>query len=414
MALVAEIIAVGTELLLGNTANTDAQDVSQVLSELGIHCYFHTTVGDNDGRVKQAIEIAKGRADIIITTGGLGPTYDDMTKQTVCEAFHTPLVLHEPSWQRIVDYFKKINRPLTNNNRQQAMLPEGCTIMQNDWGTAPGCAFEADGKHILMLPGPPHECRAMLKNCAMPYLAKLCGQTIVSRKVKIFGMGESQVEDLVADYIKNAANPTIAPYAKDGECFLRVTASAENHDTAFAITEPAVKRLQEILGDVVYGIDVETLEEVVLELLKKHGKTLAVAESCTGGMLASRITSLSGSSQVFLGGAVTYTNKMKNVLLGVPLELLKKHGAVSRPVAEEMARGICTVTGADFGIGITGLAGPQGDGSDNPVGTVHIALFERQTGEISHIEGVFGDERRRIRTMSSSTALNMLRKKLTI
>lgn len=413
MALVAEIIAVGTELLLGNIANTDAQDISQGLSALGIHCYFHTTVGDNPARLRSALEIAASRADILITTGGLGPTYDDLTKQTVCDVFNRRLVLHEPTWERILDYFGKTGRTPTENNRQQALLPEDCFIFQNDWGTAPGCAVETNGKHVLMLPGPPRECRAMFANCAVPYLKNLTKDgTIVSRTVRLSGIGESQMEDKIRERISSAVNPTIAPYAKEGECFLRITASAPTEEEAFALTEPVVTELCELLDPYVYGVDVESLEEVVLAKLLKTGKTLAVAESCTGGMLSARITALPGASKAFLGGVIAYDSAVKTSVLGVKEETLRLFGAVSEETAIEMAKGIQKRTGADFTLSVTGLAGPGSDGSNVPVGMVHIACYNNSTGEMRHICRHMGDERHRVRTISVGTALNLVRQML--
>lgn len=409
MAHIAEIIAVGTELLLGGTANTDAQDISQALSELGIHCYYHTTVGDNPERLTEALRIARSRADILITTGGLGPTYDDLTKQTVCSFFARPLVMHEPTWERIQAYFAKIAAPLTENNRQQAMLPENCVIFENDWGTAPGCGFQAGETHVLMLPGPPRECRAMLRKCAMSYLSALRGDVIVSRVVRVFGLGESRMETLLRERMEAARNPTIAPYATEGECFLRVTASAATEAEAYALTEPVVADLQRILSPYVYGVDVDALQNVVLNRLIEHNKTLATAESCTGGMIATRLTALPGASKVFLGGVTAYDNRVKTALLDVPESLLREHGAVSRPVAEAMARGVCARTGADLGLSVTGLAGPGGDGSGTPVGTVFIALYDSGNGTLQCIENVLGDERHRVRAAASSRAMNLLR-----
>ncbi len=412
MALVVEIIAVGTELLLGNIANTDAQDISQGLGELGLNCYFHTTVGDNVGRLVQALDIARSRADVIITTGGLGPTYDDLTKQTVCEAFGQALVLHAPTWARIESFFKQVGRPVTENNRQQAYLPEGCTVFENNWGTAPGCAFLAGGKHVLLLPGPPRECRPMFRVCAMPYLAKLSEKALVSRNVRIFGRGESDVEQRLREKMLSASNPTIAPYAKEGEVMLRVTASADTKEQAYALTEPVVKDILDTLGDIVYGVDVENLEGVVLDLLAQHDRTLAVAESCTGGMIAARLTAIPGASSHFVGGVCVYQTQLKTALLGISREDLTRDGVVSEPTARAMAIGVCRVTGASLGLAVTGLAGPGGDGSLTPLGTVWVALHDAQTGETLVKGGNFGDERYRVRQMAANTSLDTVRRHL--
>lgn len=310
-----EIIAVGTELLLGEIVNTDAQVISQGLAELGINVYFETVCGDNPERLRSVLEIAKSRADIIITTGGLGPTADDLTKETIAAAFGKGLVLHQPSMDRLRAHFK--DRPMTKNNEKQAYLPEGCTVLDNDWGTAPGCAFEAEGCTVIMLPGPPTECTNLFKHRAMPYLEKMSGGTLCSRYIRVFGLGESAMEDKLAHQMKTWKNPTAAPYAKDGECLVRVTAMAPTREEARRMTEPAVEELCGILGDVVYGIDVDSLEEVVVKGLTERGLTLATAESCTGGLLGKRLTDVPGASACYVGGVVSYSNDVKQRLLGV-------------------------------------------------------------------------------------------------
>ncbi len=412
MPLIAEIIAVGTELLLGNIANTDAQDISQGLSELGINCYYHTTVGDNHDRLTAALETAISRADIIITTGGLGPTYDDITRETVAEAFGLRLLPHEPTWRRIEAFFTQIGRPLTENNRKQAFLPEGSAALENDWGTAPGCAFFARGKHVIILPGPPRECRPMFRDCAMPYLAALSENVLVSRNIRVFGMGESAVEQKLRAIMEAAENPTVAPYAKDGEVLLRVTASAPTLDEACALTEPLVADILEIMGDVVYGVDVESLEELAHMLLREKRRTLAVAESCTGGMIAARLTSIPGASKTFAGGVCVYQTALKTSLLGISPEALRCDGVVSEATARAMAESVCRVTGATLGVSVTGLAGPGGDGSDVPVGTVCLALHDAAEGRTLVKSGNFGDERHRVRQMACNTALDMVRRYL--
>ena len=410
MPIVAEIIAVGTELLLGNVANTDAQEISQGLSELGIHVYYHTTVGDNDARLRAAVDIARARADILITTGGLGPTYDDMTKQTMAGCFGLKLVRDERSWERIRAYFANVGHAVTPNNERQAWLPEGCTVMENQWGTAPGCIFSAAGKHVLMLPGPPRECTAMFRHCAMPWLRTLTSGTLVSRNIHIFGMGESAVENVLRDLMETAENPTVAPYAKEGEVMLRVTARADTEEQARRLTEPAVRDICEKLGDVVYGIDAGSLEQRVSVLLRERGLTLASAESCTGGLLGARLTELSGASEVFAGGVVAYAEAAKIRLLSVPDETLRTQGAVSGPVAEAMARGVRERFGADIGVGITGLAGPDGDGSGTPVGVVFVSLCAEETCVVRQY--ALGAGRRRIRVSAVNRALDMVRRYL--
>ncbi len=412
MSLTCEIIAVGTELLLGSIANTDARDISRGLAEAGIHCYYHTTVGDNPARLREALRIARERADIIITTGGLGPTYDDLTKKTVCDAFSVPLELHQGTWERILAYFARIGKPVTENNKQQAMVPVGGIVMENDWGTAPGCGFESGGIRVFMLPGPPKECRPMFETCLMPMLRAFSGTTIASRNIHIFGVGESAVEDRLRSLMECSENPTLAPYAKEGEVTLRVTASAETRGEALSLIGPMVENIKDLLGDVVYGVDADSLESVVLESLNLHGARLAVAESCTGGMVASRLTGIPGASRGFAGGVVAYAREVKEKLLGVEAKLIDEQGLVSEQVALAMASGICRVTGADLGLGITGLAGPNGDGSGIPVGTVCLALYDARNGASLMLTRNFGDERGRIRTMASLTALDMVRRHL--
>ena len=412
MTYTAEIIAVGTELLLGNTANTDARDVSQALSELGINVFFHTVVGDNPERLKQAVAIAKNRADIIITTGGLGPTYDDLTKQTLAESFGKKLIFSEAEAQKIRDIFKSRNNigSMTDNNLRQAELPEGCVIFDNAIGTAPGCAFEAEGKHILMLPGPPRECRLMLKTQAVPYLANLSESEIHSHNIHIFGLGESAVEAKLFELMEKLRNPSLAPYAKDGEVMLRLTAKAASKEEAERLMAPVLEQVRETLGDIIYGVDTDSLENTVVKQLAERGLTLAAAESCTGGLMSKRLTDIPGASQVFLGGIVAYSTQSKTTLLGVDPELIKEKGACSREVALAMADGARNKFGADIGVGITGIAGPGSDGSGLEPGTVFIALTT-ENASFCKSSGMISD-RDRVRTGSASGALNMVRRYL--
>ncbi|MDR0490273.1 MAG: competence/damage-inducible protein A [Oscillospiraceae bacterium] len=410
MSLTAEIIAVGTELLLGGAVNTDARDVSVALSELGINVYFHTVVGDNAVRLRQAVEIAKNRADIIITTGGLGPTYDDMTKQTLAEAFGKKLVFNESVAEQIREFFRKRlhNMEMTENNLQQAELPEDCVIFNNGVGTAPGCAFTAGGKHILMLPGPPRECREMLRSCAIPYLKSLSESEIHSRNIHIFGLGESAVEAKLRDLMENLQNPTLAPYAKEGEVMLRLTAKAESKEEADILMKPVLSEVLEILGDLVYGVDTGSLENTVSRLLKERGMTVAAAESCTGGLFAKRLTDIPGASGIFPGGIVAYNAQSKTELLGVDPGLLKEKGAVSSEVALAMADGARRKFGADIGVGITGIAGPDSDESGLEPGVVFIALVAIGQSFCRSLS-LFHD-RDRTRTGAASHALDMVRR----
>lgn len=412
MSHTAELIAVGTELLLGNIANTDAQMISQGLSQLGINVYYHTVVGDNPQRVRQAVDIARGRADILITTGGLGPTCDDLTKVAVAQAFGKELVYHEPSAQRIRERFAQRGTPVTENNFQQAMVPEGCTVLDNDWGTAPGVAFQADGTHVLMLPGPPRECAMMFRHRALPYLQQLADGVIASRTVKTFGIGESAAEALLRDLMNALHNPTLAPYAKPTGTELRITAHAPTREEALRLIAPVEEQVKAILGDKVIGVDVDSLEEVCFALLKDRSLTVGTAESCTGGLLAKLLTDLPGSSAVFRGGVVSYTNGVKAGLLGVPQDLLDRYGAVSPQVAEAMARGAKAALGCDIALSTTGVAGPDADDRGNPIGLVYLGLAWGDQCRVTEFRA--GPvERERVRRQAAQTALDLLRRHLT-
>ncbi|MCD7947219.1 MAG: competence/damage-inducible protein A [Oscillospiraceae bacterium] len=410
MSNTAELIAVGTELLLGNIANTDAQMLSKELSALGINVYYHTVVGDNPERLGQAVNLAKSRADIIITTGGLGPTYDDLTKNVLADTFGKKLVFHEDSAARIRDYFMRMKREMTENNLLQAMLPEGCTVFDNDWGTAPGCAFEADGVCVIMLPGPPQECAKMFQHRAAPYLQSRSDGLILSRSLRIFGMGEAAVEAQLHDKMNRMTNPTLAPYAKPSEVELRITARADTEEEARRLIAPVEAELREELGELIYGADVNSLEEAILPLLQERGMTFGCAESCTGGLIAERFTACPGASAVFNGGIVSYSNDVKQSLLNVSSDMLAAHGAVSAPVAESMAQGARRALGCDLAIAATGVAGPDSDARGTPVGTVFVALASPTGIWVRELTLGFG--RDRIRTLAASYAFDMARRYL--
>ena len=411
--MIAELIAVGTELLLGNIANTDGQFLSEKLSTMGIIVHHHTVVGDNPARLAEALETARKRADIIITTGGLGPTYDDLTKQTICKTFGKELELHEDILEEIKTWFQtKLGKTMPENNVQQALLPVGCTVFDNPVGTAPGCAFEKDGVHVLMLPGPPFECKYMFENRAAKYLEQFTDGVIVSHEIKIFGMGESSVEEALREPMTRLTNPTLAPYAKLNECMVRATAKAETKEKAEELLRPLVEQVKETLGDVIYGIDVESLEEVVSGLLREKGLTLSAAESCTGGLIAKRMTDLAGASNVFRGGVVSYTNGVKAGVLGVPEELLEEFGAVSEPVARAMAECCRKVCGSDLAVSVTGVAGPDTDDRGNEVGTVYIALARAEDTICKKLSCGKGRGRDRVRSAAASNAFDMIRRQL--
>ena len=406
-----EIISVGTEILLGHITNTDARDVSEMLSRIGINVKYHTVVGDNPERLRACVEIARSRADIIITTGGLGPTCDDLTKQILAESFGLKLVQNDDEVRFLHDFIRN-KRNFTPNNFQQAMLPEGCTVFHNLWGTAPGCAFRAEGKTVIMMPGPPVECVPMFRTYGVPYLRALSDEQIVSHSIRVFGIGESAIDDMFADEMNVMENPTMAPYAKECDCLLQVTAKAGSEAEAEAMMAPVIAHVKERLGDFVYGTDVECLEEAVFPLLKEKGLTFATAESCTGGEIAKRFTDIPGASSVFLGGAVVYTNEVKARLLGLEPEMIEEKGAVSREVAVALAEQVRRLTGADIGIGVTGLAGPDGDGV-HEVGTVFVSMAVEGSNYVRAL--TLGPKRTRsyIRRMSGNHAYDMMRRWLT-
>jgi len=404
-----EILAVGTELLMGEIVNTDAQMIAQGLNEHGFNVYWQTVVGDNPQRLRQALEIAKDRADIIITTGGLGPTADDLTKETVADVFGCPLKMDQVQLARLKE---RMGPKMTPNNEKQAMLPEGCTVLVNDWGTAPGCAFEAEGCHVIMLPGPPRECTPMFQQRAMPYLEKLCGGVIGSRYVKIFGQGESSVEYLTRPLADRLEQVTMAPYAKEGECELRITARAETKEAALALCDPVVEQVRALLGDKAYGVDVSSLEEVVVRGLEARGMTIACAESCTGGLIAKRITDVSGASAVFGYGCVTYWNEAKIRLLGVSPQTIEAYTEVSAQCALEMARGVRRLAGASVGISTTGYAGPTGGTEENPVGTVYIGLSWEGGETVFRPDRRYMRSREQVRRQAASHALDLVRREV--
>ena len=408
----AEIINVGTELLLGNIVNTDARDLAVMLSELGINVYWQTVVGDNPARLKAAVEIAVSRADVIITTGGLGPTYDDLTKQTVCEALGVGLYFDEKARAELEQFFR-IGRGgrMTENNLQQCWLPVGCTPFYNTCGTAPGCGFTVNGTTVLILPGPPKEMNAMMRHGGIDYLRSVSSEPIYSHNIMSFGMGESSIESILREEMQALTNPTLAPYAKEGEVRLRVTAKAPDAAAAEAMMAPVIADVRRVLGDKIYGMDeIDSLEKAVLTLLKDRGETFAAAESCTGGLIAKRITDIPGSSAVFRGGVTVYTNDVK-MYLGVKRETLDAHTAVSREVAAELAQCVREKLGADYGLGVTGVAGPDSDGV-HPVGTVFVSLSCRDGVFVRALQLGERSDRSRIRTLSANHAFDMLRRRI--
>ena len=408
----AEILCVGTELLLGDIVNTNAAFLSQRLAELGINVYRHTVVGDNPNRLKVALESALESADLVITSGGLGPTYDDLTKETVAEYFGRDMKEDAHSLGRIEEYFKRTGRVMTENNRKQAMMPEGAIIFDNDYGTAPAlalCGGEKNSKTVIMLPGPPVEIIPIFKEKVMPYLMERRQNVIASRNVHIFGMGESAVENEIAEIMKNSQNPTIAPYCKEGEVRLRVTASAKSEKEALDICDGAIEKITKTeVGKYIYGIDVESIERAAIAFLRENGLTLSCAESCTGGLISKRITDIPGCSDVFVGSCVTYANEAKIKLLGVSEDTLREWGAVSEQTAREMARGVRNALGTDIGVSVTGIAGPGGGTSEKPVGTVFLGISTKKGEQVRKLSLSSMRSRDYIRYVSASNIFDMI------
>jgi len=411
----AEVISVGTELLLGQITDTNATYLCRRLAELGIPVYFRQTVGDNRARIQEAFRLAWSRADLLLFTGGLGPTEDDLTKEAIAEALGVDLVLDEASWAHIQTFFARRSRPLTPNQRKQAMLPRGAQAIPNRWGTAPGVLWELEDRVIVILPGVPREMQGMFEETVIPYLRRRgwAGEEVIrSRVLKVVGIGEGALEEQVRDLLRST-NPTIAPLAHLGEVHLRITARGRPEEVDRMLAE-AEAALRERIGAYVYGTDDETLEEAVARLLKQTGQTVAVAESCTGGLLGHRLTNVPGSSAYFRGGVVAYANEAKTALLDVPEAVLRVHGAVSGEAAEAMARGVRAAFRADIGIAITGIAGPSGATPDKPVGLVYLALAEGATGRVVRVE--FGSEpgREGIKHLATQGALDLLRRHLLV
>ena len=408
----AEIVAVGTELLLGDILNTNAQFLSQELAALGIGVHFQSVVGDNPGRLSQVLYQALERNDLVITSGGLGPTDDDLTKQTICRALGVELYEDQKAKEMLEAHFSRSGRKITPNNYKQVMLPVGCVPFYNDYGTAPGCAIEKNGKIVMMFPGPPREIVPMFLKDGRDFLARYADSVIVSTSLREYGIGESALEPLVQELL-DGANPTTALYAKDGEVLIRVTAKEKDRETANKQCAQTVHKIREILGDVVYGENVDSLEQVVVQLLREQGKKIGVAESCTGGMLSMKITKIPGSSAVFEYGVCTYANRIKEKALHVPGEVLREFGAVSPQTAVYMARGIREESGADFGVSITGIAGPDGGTPEKPVGLVYVGICDSQGTWVKELrQHRSGKEREYIRNAATMQALDLVRRRL--
>ena len=406
----AEIIAVGTEILLGDILNINAQFLSKELASLGIDVYYQSVVGDNEYRLLNIFEESLNRSDIIITTGGLGPTKDDLTKEVAAKYFEQELVLDKYSWDKIKTYFEKIGKVVTINNKKQAYFPKEAIILENNNGTAPGAILKKNNKIIIILPGPPKEMQAMYNESVKPYLKNLSKEVMVSKTLKFCGIGESYLEEKLIDLIKEQSNPTIAPYAKESEVTLRITAKAKDEKEAINLINPIVSEIQNRIGDYLYSVDDKNLEDVLVEDLIKKNLTISVAESCTGGMVSSTIINYPGVSSVFVEGCVTYSNEAKMKSLNVKKETLDKYGAVSKETAMEMAYGIAQRHKTNIGISTTGIAGPEGGSEEKPVGLVYFGIYIN--GKLKYKRYIFNGDRQQIRLRATKTLLNDLRLEL--
>lgn len=406
----AEILAVGTEILLGDIVNTNAQYLAKRLADLGISVYHQSVVGDNPERLIEAYRLAFSRSDLVITTGGLGPTKDDLTKEVAFEYFGKESVVHEPSLKIIEGYFKKMNRPMVESNKKQAYFPEDVVILPNNNGTAPGCIIEENGKIVALLPGPPREMKPMFEESIVPYLNKFQQGVLVSKVLRVVGVGESSAEKMIEDILDNQTNPTVAPYAKDGEMIFRITAKANTKEEGLTLMKPMEDAIRSRLGNNIYGEGDTTLEYVLGEMLVNKKLTIATAESCTGGMVASSLINYPGISSVLMEGAVTYSNDAKINRLGVKAETLDKYGAVSSEVAAEMAIGIAKAAGTKIGISTTGIAGPDGGSEEKPVGLVYIGIY--MNGQVKTEMLKLSGDRQKIRERATMQQLDLVRREL--
>jgi nicotinamide-nucleotide amidase len=407
--MIAELVGIGTELLMGQISNTDAQYLSRQLSALGIDQYYQTVVGDNAQRLKQVISQALSRSDIVITTGGLGPTADDLTKETIAELLGLPMEEDAYTVEKLKGFFKRLGSPLTQNNFRQAYFPRGCIILENFRGTAPGCIIEHEGKIIIILPGPPVELKGMFETSVLPYLQEKVDSVIYSKILRIFGRGESVVEDTIKDLIQKQTNPTIAPYAGLTEVSLRISAKCRRGEDPEALIAPVEKEIYDRLGDFIYATGETTMDAVVAKLLLESGKKIAIAESCTGGALCAQLVDNPGISASLVEGIVSYSNESKVRRLGVSQTTLEKYGAVSEETAREMAQGLLK-NGVEIGVSTTGVAGPEGGSEEKPVGLVFIAVATPKKVLVKRVQ--LNGNRAKVRTAACMHALDMVRRLL--
>lgn len=402
-----EIISVGTELLLGDIVNTNTQYLARRLSQEGIFVYYQTVVGDNYERLMDAYRLAFSRVDMVITTGGLGPTKDDITKEVAFDYFGMKSVCDEESLDRIKEHFTKTGRQMSPTNEKQAFFPKEADILTNNNGTAPGCIIKKDGKIVVTLPGPPKEMVPMFEESVVPYLREMADSMLISKVLRVIGVGESKAAELAGDLLDNE-NPTVAPYAKDSEMIFRITARCASKDEGERLIAPVEKRIRDILGNNVYAVGDMTIEDVIGDFLIKEKLTIATAESCTGGMVAAKLINYPGISESLIEGIVTYSNESKMKRIGVNKETLEKYGAVSKEVAAEMASGVAKTSGADIGISTTGVAGPGGGTKEKPVGLVYIGVSYK--GKVTTKELRLAGNRQRIRERATMELLDLLRR----
>ena len=404
-----ELISVGTEILLGDILNTNARFLSKELAALGISLMYQTTVGDNEERLRACLDLAFTRADTVILTGGLGPTPDDLTKEVCADYFGKALIMREDILEEIRSYFLSKGLTMPESNSKQALVPEDSTVLENRNGTAPGCIMEDGERKIIILPGPTREMEPMFTEQVVPYLKKFSHSVIKSHTVRTFGIGESAMSEKVADLLEKE-NPTVAPYAKDGEALLRITAKAESEEEADRLISPLLEEIKSKLGSYIYGIDAESIEAATVSLMKDKKVTAAFAESCTAGLCAKRITDISGASEVFHCGVVSYSNEIKEKILGVRADDLSHFGAVSDIVAAQMALGVKKLSGADYGVAVTGMAGPTSDDPEKEVGLIYIAVTDGKNLYLKEFHGrKNGNCRDYNRFVSASNAINQLR-----
>ena len=404
-----ELLAVGTELLLGDILNTNSQYLAKKMAESGLNLHFQTVVGDNEARILESLENAFKRCDMVITTGGLGPTDDDITKETCAKFFNKNLILDQYSLDKIQTIFSQRNIKMPEINKKQAYYIEDSKILENNFGSAIGCYLETDGKHLIILPGPPSEMIPMFEEQVAPYLKSLQNETFYSNYINIFGIGESSVNEVVKDLL-SLSNPTLAPYAKDSYVKLRITAAASSENVAQVEINKLKKEVYSRLGDYIFSEGNQSLEEILQEKLEKHKYTISTAESCSGGLLSAKLVNLPGISNTFIEGIVAYSNSAKVRTLGIPEDVILKYGAVSKETALYMAKNVALINNTDVGISTTGIAGPGNDSTGKPVGLVYIGLYIRGK-EYSQELNLFGN-RNKIREMTTLYALDYLRKKL--